>query len=318
MSSGQSVFRIGIVGAGTISRLHLSAIGRHPDRARVVALCDPDRGTLAMRAAEYAGAGLDVALVCTPTHVRRQVLQPLLEAGIPVFCEKPLAETYAEAVEIAHLARSLGVPIAVNQNFRRHFSFHLAREILEHGGLGRPLHLIQTTAYLRRHTGWRLERPRYVMAVMTIHWLDGYRYLLGAEPETVYCRTVNSSATGGAADTAASLILQFSQGTAVCLSESFSSFSRQDSCTLDCETGVLLMGYQGLTEIHADGSRVEHQNPFDKAEATWYLLDDLMRSVEGGREPETCATDNLRSMRIMEAAYRSAAENRTVFLEEMG
>ena len=215
-----SPYRVGIVGAGSISRLHLDGIARHPDRAQVVALCDPDEETAKTRAADYdisstytdlgpmiAEAGLDVAIVCTPTHVRRAVIGPLLDAGIPVFCEKPFAETFAEAAEIAWKAQETGVPVAVNQNFRRHFAFHVARGLLDQGHLGRPLHLVQVANRLRRDRGWRLERRRYVMAVMSIHWFDGYRYLLGKEPERVYCQGVNSPATDGGEDTAVSVTL---------------------------------------------------------------------------------------------------------------
>jgi predicted dehydrogenase len=264
-----------------------------------------------------ARADLDVAIVCTPTHIRQQVLVPLIEVRVPTFCEKPFAETYAEAEIIERAAQEAGVPIAVNQNFRQHFTFAVAREVLARGELGRPLHLVQSVRTLRRDRGWRLERRRYVMAVMSIHWFDGYRYLLGDEPETVYCCGVHSPATEGGEDTAISVVLQFRQGTVVSLAESFSSFARQSVCTLDCEAGTLVMDYKTCVEIRPGGARVEHQNAFDKPEATWYLLDDLMRAVEAGRSPETSATDNLSSMRILEGAYRSLGENHVVRLAEM-
>ena len=331
MAPGKRPYRAGIVGAGSISKLHFEGIARHPDRARVVALCDPDGRALEARAAEYgirqthtdlgeliASAGLDVAIVCTPTHVRGDVVLPLVEAGIPVFCEKPFAETYAEAARMELASREAGVPVAVNQNFRRHFTFAVAREVLARGELGRPLHLVQSVQHLRRDRGWRLERSRYVMAVMSIHWFDGYRFLLGDEPETVYCRGVNSPATEGGDDTAVSVVLEFGEGPVVSLSESFSSFARESLCSLDCEAGGLVMDYPLLTEVRGDGERIEHANPFDKAEATWFGLDDLLRAVEEGRASEASAADNLKSMRVLEGAYRSMKEGRVVRLEEIG
>ncbi len=325
MTAKSSRYRVGIVGAGNISRLHLDGIARHPDRTQVVALCDPDEATAKARAADYgvsstyfdlgrmiAEAGLDVAIVCTPTHVRKAVIWPLLDAGIPVFCEKPFAETYSEAAEIAQKAQETGVPVAVNQNFRRHFAFHVARDLLDQGHLGRPLHLVQVANRLRRDRGWRLERRRYVMAVMSIHWFDGYRYLLGEEPERVYCQGVNSPATDGGEDTAVSVTLTFPSGTVVSLSESFSSFARHEHCCLDCEAGALAMDYGSLQEIRASGDVLTHDNPYDKPEATYYLLNDLMQAAASGRAPETGAADNLNTMRILEAAYRSLQENRPV------
>jgi len=259
-----------------------------------------------------AEADLDVAIVCTPTHVRSAVIWPLLDARLPVFCEKPFAETYAEAAQIAQKAQQTGVPLAVNQNFRRHFTFHVARKLLDQGHLGRPLRLVQVANQLRRDRGWRLDRRRYVMAVMSIHWFDGYRYLLGEEPVQVYCRGVNSPATDGGEDTAVSATLSFPGGAIASLSESFSSYARHEYCSLDCEAGALVMTYRSLREIRASGEVVTHDNPFDKPEATYYLLDDLMRSAAAGRAPETGAADNLNAMRILEAAYCSLCENRPV------
>ena len=322
--------RIGIVGAGNISRLHLEGLARYPERATAVALCDPDEDTLGQRAAEWGiqstytdlermlgQEGLDAAIVCTPTHVRSQVVLPLIEAGIPVFCEKPFAETYGEAAEIETAAREAGVPVAIDQNFRRHFSFHLARDILAGGELGQPMQLVQTVQTWRRDKGWRLDRGRYVMAIMSIHWFDGYRYMLQEEPVSVYCRGVNSPATPGGDDTAISALLQFRKGGIACLSESLSSFSRFQACSLDCAFGRLVVDYDKLTKIVPDEEPMEIANTFDKAEATWYLLDDLLSAAEQSREPETSATDNLNSMRIMEAAYRSLVEDRAVYLEEI-
>jgi len=324
--------RIGIVGAGNISRLHLDGMKEHPDRVRCVALCDPSAETLQARMAEYGvpsgfadvaafarDAGVDAAIVCTPTHLRRSILEPLLDAGIPVLCEKPLAETYDEAITLTALATRHRVPVAVNQNFRRHFTFALGREAIASGALGRPLHLVQAAMGMRRDAGWRLDRRRYAMSVMSIHWFDGYRFLLEDEPESVYVRGLNSPAIPGGDDTAVSMVIAFRKGTVVSLSESFSSFTGNFAGTLtcDCERGGLILGYDKLTRIEAHGRREETANPLNKAQATYYVLDDLLRAVEEQRPPETSVADNLKSMRLLEAAYRSFEQARVVALEEL-
>jgi predicted dehydrogenase len=58
-------------------------------------------------------------------------------------------------------------------------------------------------------------------------------------------------------------------------------------------------------------------NPLDKPAATYWVLDDLLRAIEEHRAPETSATDNLQSMRMMEAAYRSLEQNRVIDLKEI-
>ena len=321
----EKMWRVGLIGGGGISAMHADGIALHPERLALSAVVDPDPVAMAKTAKTYdirrvytcvddmlTDGGVDVAVVCTPTHVRLDVVKPLVEAGVPVFCEKPLAETFDEAKAIAAAADAAGVPVAVDQNFRRCFSFHLAKEELASGEIGRPLHWIQSAAGLRRDQGWRNSRSRYVMAIMTIHWLDGYRYLFGEEPTTIYCRGVNSPAVDGGPDTGVSLILEFPSGVVVNLSESFSSFGGVNRASLDCERGAMVLDYQTLTVIDAERNEREIANPFGFNEGTVHLLLDLCDTVEQGRAPETSVQDNLNSMRILEAAYRSLESGQPV------
>jgi len=325
MAMAQKTWRVGLVGVGGISSMHADGIARHPERLKLVAAVDPDerrleeigdkRGIARRYRAldEMLGDGdVDMAVVCTPTHVRSEVVLPLIEAGLPVFCEKPLGETYAEAKTIADAASAAGVPVAVDQNFRRCFAFHLAKEVLASDELGRPLHWIQSVTGLRCDRGWRTTRGRYVMAIMSIHWFDGLRWLFGEEPTTVYARSVNSPVCEGGPDTGVSLILEFPSGVVANVSESFSSFAGDARASLDCERGTLTLDYQTLTVTDAEQNRRDIANPFDFEEAAVALLLDLCDAAEQGRAPETSVQDNLNSMRILEAAYRSLETGRPV------
>jgi predicted dehydrogenase len=322
--------RVGLVGSGAISKLHLDGMQRHADRVTAVALLDPNEETSRSRAAEYGvaqtytdlqamirGARLDAAIICTPTHIRSRVIVPLLEAGIPVFCEKPFAETCKEAALIAKRSKELGVPVAVNQNFRRHFAFSLVRDALADGRAGKPLVLTQIHKCERHDRGWRLTRDRYVMAVMSIHWFDAYRWLFGEEPVSVYCRGLQSPATEGGKDNAVSVMLEFPSGAFASLCESFSSFAATSACSLDCEKASFILEYGRAVRRAAGAEPVELKNPFDKPEATYYLLDDLLKAVDEGREPETSAADNVKSMAILEAAYGSFESGKPVSPREI-
>ena len=143
------------------------------------------------------------------------------------------------------------------------------------------------------------------MAIMTIHWLDGYRYLFGEEPTRIYCRGVNSPAVEGGPDTGVSLVVEFPSGVVVNLSESFSSFGGVNRASLDCERGALVLDYQTLTVIDGDKNEREVVNPFGFNEAAAHWLLDLCDAAEQGRQPETSVQDNLNTMRMLEAAYRS-------------
>ena len=113
------------------------------------------------------------------------------------------------------------------------------------------------------------------------------------------------------------IVLTFPGGTVVDLSESFSSFAPHAHAQLDCENGSLILDYKTLIEVDAEGRRTEHTNPYDKPEATVSLVLDLCAAAKASRPPLTDVRDNVNSMRIMEAAYRSLEAGRPVQLEEI-
>jgi predicted dehydrogenase len=111
-SSG--VLRYAIVGCGMMGVEHLHALRSLPD-TEMVALCDPHAPSLAAaRAVLPAGAlreyaevealvadgGFDVAVVASPNHTHRAVVEPLLRHGAHVLVEKPLCTTTVDCREL--------------------------------------------------------------------------------------------------------------------------------------------------------------------------------------------------------------------------
>jgi len=322
------IYKVGIVGAGVVSTMHLNGLQRHPELVAIHALCDSDEAKLNERADQYGipnrytsvekfirESGIDVVILCTPSHLRKEIIALFFEANIPIFCEKPLAESYEVAAEIAEMAAKYNVPIAIDQNFRRHFTFNMGKRILNEGTLGTPKHLSQVVNSMRKDVGWRLTRERYIMMVMSNHWFDGYRYMFSSEPTSIYCRAVPAP-NSIKSDIAISAILEFDNGCVVSLSESFNSFTKMYETTLDCDNGGLIMGYSQLEIVTADGEKTVYDNPYDKAEATFYLLYDLLKSIEDNRKPETGIEDNLKTMRIVESAYMSLKQNKVINIRE--
>jgi predicted dehydrogenase len=65
-----------------------------------------------------AAKDIDVCILCTHTSLRGEFIIPALEAGKPVYTEKPLAPSRAEMVRIVQAARRTGTPICVGHNRR--------------------------------------------------------------------------------------------------------------------------------------------------------------------------------------------------------
>ncbi len=153
MSAEQaSRLRVGIIGCGNIgAKMHLPAWLAHPEVAEVVALADPTEVTL--EAARVA-AGLSLARVhrdpleliarddidavdiCTPQHLRRDLLLEATRAGKHVLCEKPLAAIPADAAAVVAAAARAQTTLGLVHNYLWLPEIQAARQLIDAGEIG--------------------------------------------------------------------------------------------------------------------------------------------------------------------------------------
>lgn len=328
-------FNIAIVGCGNISRMHFDAYLPHPERIRVVAVCDTDAERMNNICKKYevaqgftsleemiAKAEWEIGVVCTPTNVRRQVVDTLASAGKHVFVEKPFADSYADAQHMVNTCAQAHVSLAVNQNFRYHYPFDVARGLVTDGEIGRVVNVIHQDLMFRQDVGWRTQLKRHAMAVMGVHWFDGFRRILDDEAVSLVSQTRSSPAIQCVGETEANTFVNFKKGALVSYIESFSSpVSKTETFVLG-ETGAIILNYAG-TSLYTldDRSRPQKQweNPYrgtHKPEATFTGLDLFLTALEQGKESENSGRDNLKTVALLDSAYRSAEERRAVIFNE--
>lgn len=193
-----SPLRLAVVGVGARASLVQHAVAS--GRGRVVAFVDPNpaargraerlfgpqlSGYRDHRELIAAADQIDAAFVTTPDHTHATIAVDLLNAGIPVYMEKPLATTLADADEILSVAASTGTPLYVGHNMRHMAVIRLMREIIDRGEIG------QVKAIWCRHfvgnggdyyfKDWHADRTKStglllqkgVHDIDVIHWLAG-------------------------------------------------------------------------------------------------------------------------------------------------
>lgn len=118
------IVRVGVVGAGWIAREHRRVLEGFAD-AEIVAVCDTSleraealaAGTGARTYEDWRslldGESLGALFVCTPPRFHREPAVAALRAGVPVYLEKPVARTLADAGLIAAAAAASGTVCAV-------------------------------------------------------------------------------------------------------------------------------------------------------------------------------------------------------------
>jgi predicted dehydrogenase len=147
--------RVGLIGYGlagsmfhaplisTTAGLCLSAVvTAHPERQDQVRRDHPGAEVLERVEDLWARAEkLDLAVVATPNRSHVPLAKSAIEAGLPVVVDKPLAATAAEGAELVRLAAGRGVPLTVFQNRRWDSDFRTARRLVADGRLGDVLRL---------------------------------------------------------------------------------------------------------------------------------------------------------------------------------
>ncbi|MFS0724239.1 Gfo/Idh/MocA family protein [Paenibacillus sp. 1P07SE] len=320
-------YKVGIIGGGGVSELHFEGYKEHPERVQVTALCDPNPDTLKARADKYgvaerytsleefiAKSGVDVAVVCTPSPLRKSIIEPLLAAGLPVFVEKPFSDTLAEAQQIVDLSDRHGVPVSVNQNFRRHFPFEVTRDIVAEGTIGKVTSVLFTNLFFRQDSGWRVDCERHALSVMGIHWFDGVRLLLGADAKSVHGLNRSSAAVDCKGETDATVQVTFSNDAVMTYVQSFSSIFNRTEMIVIGEEGTLHVEH-GTIKLLKRGQQnpvQSWQNAVSRETATYEGLNQLLAAVESGKEAPNSAQDNLKTIQMLDAAYVSASEGRIV------
>lgn len=312
--------RVAIIGNGVVSDMHFRGYLAHPERVEVVAAVDPSAerrawveetfgitATFDSIAAAVAGVEFDVAVVCTPSHVRLEAVRELAGSGKHLFVEKPLADGVAEAREVVAAAQDAGVLLAVDQNFRFHYGFGLARDAVRAGRIGSIVSIDQRELTWREVTGWRAQQRHHALSVMGVHWFDGFRQLLGREADWIVATTHRSPLQQTAGETDASVHVRFGD-VGVNYTQSFASRFEQVQTVVIGELGTLVFDYDRL-EIRTAESVEVQTNPMagdGKPESAYRGLEELLRAIDEGTEPSNSGADNLFTLSLLEGAYRSA------------
>ena len=137
---------VGIVGAGNRGHAHADV-----DGADVVAVADIDQDAATTLADDYDvpvvygefqdmldDAALDAVSVCVHNNLHWPVTEYAADAGVHVFCEKPLAATYTDAEAMAETAEEAGVHLGVQNDRLFSPETRAARTLVDAGELGEP------------------------------------------------------------------------------------------------------------------------------------------------------------------------------------
>jgi predicted dehydrogenase len=139
--------RVGFIGAGMVAAWHIGCMTKLVPEADIVGLTDIDQHRADRLAQQFDiktfprnedlfNADVDAVFVCTYPKAHRACVLAALEAGKHVFCEKPLAPTYAEGLEIARAAERSGKKFMLGYVFHFSESARRIKSLIDESTLG--------------------------------------------------------------------------------------------------------------------------------------------------------------------------------------
>ena len=330
--------RIGLAGVGRIGAFHadtlrsLEAVDQlvvaDVDAARARQVADEKGLEFAATTEELLDSGLDALVIATATPGHAPLLRAGVVRGIPTFCEKPVASTLDETIDLTRWVDETDVPVHVG--FQRRFdrAYRRARASVGSGELG----FVHTVVANTRDSA--PPHPSYVPGSggifrdCNVHDFDIIRFVTGREVVSVYATGSNRGASffaeAGDVDTGAAL-LTLDDGTIAQVSSTrYNGAGHDVRLEVLGERGAVAVGLDDSLALRSmeDGvdfphgptklSFMERFLPAYRAELTAFF------DVAARRIASPCTLwDALQAFRVAEACEISRAERRVVDLTEI-
>ena len=339
MNERNSMSRIAVVGTGSMGKNHVRVL-REMAGVELVGLVDPNPAVARPLADRYAlpvyaslEALINVAkpeavVVATPTAQHFTVVSCLLEHGIHVLVEKPIASTRAEGQAMIDMAARQGVVLSIGHVERFNPAVIAVGQYLKEGRLGK---LIQIDA---RRLG---PYPQHIGDVgvgidLAVHELDIIRSLSGSEVVSVFADVAH--AINSQREDLLVSVLRLENGTIGTLTISWLSPTKTRELCLTGARGMYRLNYLTQDLEFFENASIDDQGDWDtmqvlrgvsegqmirhairKKEPLRAELEAFIASVRGEGPVIITGLDGLRALELAEALLTSARERRPVQLD---
>jgi predicted dehydrogenase len=346
-------YAIGVIGAGFIVRdIQLAAYARAGYNVQAIACDVPEqaRSVAQLRGVPkaydtyqelLADPAIEIVDIAIPPHAQNEVVREAARyAGRikGILAQKPLATGYKEAKDTACICANAGITLAVNQNMRYDHSIRALKTILNRGWLGEP---VLATIEMRAIPHWQAFLQAYdrlELLNMGIHHLDCFRYLFG-DPESVYVSARPDPRTQFPhRDGICLYILEYANGMRATSWDDVWAGPAREGGAADTYIKWRVEGVDGLAQgtigwpayPNAQPSTIDFTTK--RQPGVWFAprwkevwfpdafegtMGMLLDAVAQGGEPAVSASDNLRTMALVDACYKSLDEHRPVKLDEI-
>lgn len=333
---------IALIGAGNISRVHLSALRDLAD-GTVIGLYDADPQRAQQRATEFGiqriyasqeellgDPNVQVVAVLVPPFLHAPVAIAALEAGKHVVTEKPMAGSLAECDSMIEAGRRAGRRMLTVQNRIYSPAYEAARDLIQKGAIG-TVFLGQTDGFEGPDTVFRTSwlasglPGNGVLMAQAVHPAYALRWMLG-EVDQVSATFAGRKVVDTVEEDTAIVTFRFASGVIVSMTATFGLKNGP------FDHAIKIFGSDGYVEIRGQagvpplrtispmtyGDRNIHEveipdvsNHADQFRAMWQ---DYLRSFESGQPGRVDELDGRKAVEMILAAHRSSEQGAAVKL----
>jgi predicted dehydrogenase len=294
--------------------------------------------------------GLDAVSIAVPTFLHAPIAIAALERGMHVLCEKPIARSASEADAMVQAARKAGRVLDIAFNHRQRGDIQALREVIAEGRLGRPYY---AKAWWLRRTGIPTVGSWFTRAELAgggplvdigVHVLDYSLFLLGnPSVRAVSASTYDLLASAGFGSSPASAKTGVTADRTFDVEDLATVFMRlDDGGTLLVEAswaahrpdgdefGVTLFGTDGGAELIVEdyapsgslrifsddeGAAVATRLSASPGRGHIAVVEQFLEKIRSGSCGDDDGSGAAAIARVVDACYRSAAEQREIRLD---
>lgn len=340
------IFRVGIIGCGTIFPMHAESL-KNVKGVKIVSVCDLKRSRASEKAKKYHCRAytdykkmlreerLDAVHICTPHYLHKQMIIEAAKRGINVLTEKPMGLNPKEAAAEIAAAKSAGIVFSAIFQNRFNPGSQLVKRRVSDGSLGKlkaarlVLSYHKPDSYYKK-SDWKgrfAKEGGGVVIDQAIHYLDILRWLVPSPIEYVEANCANRMHSFINVEDSAEGIIKFRNGFYVTFHLiNYYSYDDDPEIEIDCE--------KARCRIIKDSAYIEYRNGRkEKAEprADEYIdygdgvrdywgychfnqIREFYDSLRAGRKPAVTASDASKTIDLVSAIYDSSRLRRRVYL----
>ncbi len=344
-------FRIGIIGSGFIvSDCHLAAYRKAGFNPVAIASRTVDHANLTAKRygipTVYSTVeellddpSIEVLDVAVPPDAQFNIIRAACarKKVKAILAQKPLGTSYGEAAGTVKECEAAGILLGVNQNMRYDQSVRAGKALLGNGVIGEPVFATIEMRGIPHWMPWQKNLGWLTLRIMSIHHLDTLRYWFG-DPARIFCSARSDPRTKFEhTDGICAYILEFDNGMRCVSIDDTWTGPAKEGCPSDIYIRWRIEGLNGLAvgdigwckDPYTTPSTIRYATKGDQhfhcpawAES-WFpdafigTMAQLLIALETGGEPAIGGRDNLKTMALVEAAYRSLEQRRSVEISEI-